>query len=237
MFLSTFEKQLDAKRRIVVPQEFRALVSGPFDGVFCFPSIEADCLEGGGKALFIGTYLPGDGLHLDVKRELIRRQRGRVNLSATELSRTSMTPLLDRVAAAGEFHVEALGEQGLQAIEQRLGSLALAVCQQPRDPAFAGAGERDQRCGHRDTSVMMGRKPGPGARFLRASSAPPGTRGKTPGTRDHGSCALAPECAKCTRITPTRAMPITTAAICATGARQTIVAAASSAMVAPVDQP
>ena len=52
MFLSTFEKQLDAKRRIVVPQEFRAQTSGPFDGVFCFPSIEADCIEGGGKALF-----------------------------------------------------------------------------------------------------------------------------------------------------------------------------------------
>ncbi len=52
MFLSTFEKQLDAKRRIVVPVEFRALVSGPFDGVFCFPSITADCLEGGGQALF-----------------------------------------------------------------------------------------------------------------------------------------------------------------------------------------
>jgi len=52
VFLSTFEKQLDAKRRIVVPQEFRASLADPFDGVFCFPSIEADCLEGGGKALF-----------------------------------------------------------------------------------------------------------------------------------------------------------------------------------------
>jgi MraZ protein len=52
VFLSTFEKQLDGKRRIVVPQEFRAAASGPFDGVFCFPSIEADCIEGGGKALF-----------------------------------------------------------------------------------------------------------------------------------------------------------------------------------------
>ena len=51
MFLSTFEKQLDAKRRIVAPQDFRAAVA-PFDGVFCFPSIEADCIEGGGKALF-----------------------------------------------------------------------------------------------------------------------------------------------------------------------------------------
>jgi MraZ protein len=52
VFLSTFEKQLDAKRRIVVPQEFRALAAGPFGGVFCFPSIEADCLEGGGQPLF-----------------------------------------------------------------------------------------------------------------------------------------------------------------------------------------
>lgn len=52
MFLSTFEKQLDAKRRIVVPQEFRGLAAGPFGGVFCFPSIEAECLEGGGQPLF-----------------------------------------------------------------------------------------------------------------------------------------------------------------------------------------
>jgi MraZ protein len=52
MFLSTFEKQLDAKRRIVVPQDYRALAAGPFEGVFCFPSIEADCIEGGGKPLF-----------------------------------------------------------------------------------------------------------------------------------------------------------------------------------------
>jgi MraZ protein len=52
VFLSTFEKQLDVKRRIVVPVEFRALTSGPFDGIMCFPSIEADCLEGGGQALY-----------------------------------------------------------------------------------------------------------------------------------------------------------------------------------------
>ena len=56
MFHSTFEKQIDAKRRILVPQEFRAAGAGPFDGVFCFPSIEHDCIEGGGQALF-DTYL------------------------------------------------------------------------------------------------------------------------------------------------------------------------------------
>jgi 4-amino-4-deoxy-L-arabinose transferase-like glycosyltransferase len=54
---------------------------------------------GGGKALFIGTYLPGNGLHLDVKRELLRRYRGRTNVSPTELSQISMTPLLNRVAS------------------------------------------------------------------------------------------------------------------------------------------
>jgi MraZ protein len=52
VFLSTFEKQLDSKRRIVVPQEFRALATGAFGGVVCFPSIEADCIEAGGEALF-----------------------------------------------------------------------------------------------------------------------------------------------------------------------------------------
>ena len=52
MFLSTFEKQLDAKRRIVAPADYRAALSGMFNGVFCFPSIEADCIEGGGADLF-----------------------------------------------------------------------------------------------------------------------------------------------------------------------------------------
>jgi MraZ protein len=52
VFFSTVEKQLDAKRRMVLPAEFREAASGPFGGVFCFPSIEADCIEGGGQALF-----------------------------------------------------------------------------------------------------------------------------------------------------------------------------------------
>lgn len=54
MFLSTVDRQLDGKRRIVLPAEFRAAV-GPLDNLFCFPSIEADCLEGGGGDL-LKTY-------------------------------------------------------------------------------------------------------------------------------------------------------------------------------------
>ena len=52
MFLSTYEKQLDAKRRLLVPQDYRTAGTGSLNGVFCFPSIEADCVEAGGDVLF-----------------------------------------------------------------------------------------------------------------------------------------------------------------------------------------
>lgn len=50
MFLGTIDRQLDGKRRIVLPAEFRASV-GPLDGLFIFSCIEADCIEGGGPEL------------------------------------------------------------------------------------------------------------------------------------------------------------------------------------------
>jgi hypothetical protein len=53
---------------------------------------------GGGKALFIGTYLPGDGLHDGVKQHLRHRFTGAEPLSTQELRRVPMNPLLDRVA-------------------------------------------------------------------------------------------------------------------------------------------
>lgn len=56
VFFSTFEKQLDGKRRLLIPQEFRTADNGADARVFCFPSIEADCLEAGGDHL-LATYL------------------------------------------------------------------------------------------------------------------------------------------------------------------------------------
>jgi 4-amino-4-deoxy-L-arabinose transferase-like glycosyltransferase len=53
---------------------------------------------GGGKALFIGTYLPGGGLHEGVKRSLYHRFRGGGTLSPEQLRATPMNPLLDEVA-------------------------------------------------------------------------------------------------------------------------------------------
>ena len=52
---------------------------------------------GGGKALFIGTYLPGDGLHEGTKQHLYHRFRG-TDPSPEELRLLPMNPLLDEVA-------------------------------------------------------------------------------------------------------------------------------------------
>lgn len=52
VFLSTYEKQLDAKRRLLIPGDFRTAENGAEHGIFLFPSIEADCLEAGGDQLF-----------------------------------------------------------------------------------------------------------------------------------------------------------------------------------------
>jgi 4-amino-4-deoxy-L-arabinose transferase-like glycosyltransferase len=54
---------------------------------------------GGGKALFVATYLPGDGRQVPTKRELMRRFLGAKDpINTAELKAQPMTPLLDRVA-------------------------------------------------------------------------------------------------------------------------------------------
>jgi 4-amino-4-deoxy-L-arabinose transferase-like glycosyltransferase len=54
---------------------------------------------GGGKALFVATFLPGDGRQVPTKRELMRRFLGAKDpINTAELKAQPMTPLLDRVA-------------------------------------------------------------------------------------------------------------------------------------------
>jgi hypothetical protein len=54
---------------------------------------------GGGKALFVATFLPGDGRQVPTKRELMRRFLGAEDpITTPELKAQPMTPLLDRVA-------------------------------------------------------------------------------------------------------------------------------------------
>ena len=118
VFLSTFEKQLDSKRRIVVPQDFRALATAPFGGVFCFPSIEADCIEGGGKPLFdqykaVIDDLPlGDPLRLPLEtvvyggmHELAFDTAGRITLPEALCDSFGLTDWVALVGLGDRFQV------------------------------------------------------------------------------------------------------------------------------------
>jgi MraZ protein len=51
--MGTFTNKVDAKSRVSVPAEFRAILSEEqHDGIICFPSFTDQCLEGGGPQLF-----------------------------------------------------------------------------------------------------------------------------------------------------------------------------------------
>jgi Dolichyl-phosphate-mannose-protein mannosyltransferase len=54
---------------------------------------------GSGKALFIGSYLPGGGIHDRVKIELMERYEGMRHVTPERRAAQPMEPLLDRVAA------------------------------------------------------------------------------------------------------------------------------------------
>ncbi len=55
---------------------------------------------GSGKALFTGTYLPGDGEYQQVKAELLYEQTGRrLDPDSSELEKVDPVPLFDRVAS------------------------------------------------------------------------------------------------------------------------------------------
>jgi 4-amino-4-deoxy-L-arabinose transferase-like glycosyltransferase len=86
---------------------------------------------GGGKALFIGTYLPGDGLHDGVKRDLLRRFRGEDDVPLERLREIPMNPLLDRVARR---YPELPRDSALQ----RVGRRNLVRYTTDRPLAFAG---------------------------------------------------------------------------------------------------
>ena len=55
LFLSNFTNRLDAKGRVSIPAAFRAiLVRDGFEGLYAYPSLEAQALDCGGNALLTG---------------------------------------------------------------------------------------------------------------------------------------------------------------------------------------
>ena len=153
MFLSTFEKQLDTKRRIVVPQEFRAAAASPpgstFEGVFCFPSIESDCIEGGGPALLkryqdMMDELPfGDPLRSSLEFTVLGQMRqlafdtaGRIVLPEALCEEFALTDWVAVVGLGDRFQIwsqAAYREQReLQRQAAREGLAQLRAAQRPR---------------------------------------------------------------------------------------------------------
>lgn len=84
---------------------------------------------GGGKALFVATFLPGDGRQVPTKRELMRRFLGAKDpITTPELKAQPMTPLLDRVARKypGLPRDKALGRIGKENLRKYLSEQPLA---------------------------------------------------------------------------------------------------------------
>lgn len=51
-FVSTFTNKIDAKGRVSVPASFRqVLAKDGFDGIYCYPSLDAPALDAGGEKL------------------------------------------------------------------------------------------------------------------------------------------------------------------------------------------
>ena len=154
MFLSTFEKPLDAKRRIVVPQEFRVAVAGPFDGVFCFPSVEADCIEGGGKAFFdryealIGELETGDPLRYALEftvrggmAQLSFDTAGRITIPENLCEMFGLTEWVTVVGLGDRFQIwsrEAF--QAQRATQRQIARDGLAAMRAAQRQARVGAG-------------------------------------------------------------------------------------------------
>ena len=131
VFISTFEKQLDAKRRIVAPIDYRTTVA-PFDGLFCFPSIEAECLEGGGKELFdsyvalIGEYPFGDPTRTALETSILGGMvqlsfdtAGRITLPEALCDQLGLSDWVTVVGLGGRFQIWSRDAFRARAKEQR----------------------------------------------------------------------------------------------------------------------
>lgn len=72
-FVSTYRNRIDAKGRVSVPAPFRAVIARDgFDGVFCYPSLDAAAIDAGGKPLVdrIAGLLEGLGPYSDERDHL-----------------------------------------------------------------------------------------------------------------------------------------------------------------------
>jgi len=116
-FVSTFTNRIDGKGRVSVPAGFRAILAAQgFDGVYCYPSLDLDAIEGGGRALVeqidgliaelshysderneLATVLLGDGVTLRIDQD------GRVTLPEALKDHAGITDMVSFVGVGDKF--------------------------------------------------------------------------------------------------------------------------------------
>jgi MraZ protein len=113
-FVSTFINKIDAKGRVSVPAQFRAvlerdgLVEG---GIYCYPSLDAPALDGGGKSLAANIDRLLDGLpdYSDERDELSVALYGDVATLTIDQDGRIVLPEALRAHAGISTHVAFVG--------------------------------------------------------------------------------------------------------------------------------
>lgn len=111
-FVSTFTNKIDAKGRVSVPAQFRAILSKDgYDGIYCYPSLDADALDCGGRRLVdkIGSLLEGLDPYSDERDHLATALFGTSEVLSLDQDGRTMLPerlrahadIADRVTFVG----------------------------------------------------------------------------------------------------------------------------------------
>lgn len=115
-FVSNYTNRIDAKGRVSVPASFRAVLAAQgFDGVYCYPSLDTDAVEAGGKPLIDAIQSLIDALdpYSDERNQLAHVLLGDgVTLSIDQDGRVSLPDTLRTHAGlAGEVVFVGVGDK------------------------------------------------------------------------------------------------------------------------------
>lgn len=149
-FVSTFTNKIDAKGRVSVPAPFRTvLAQDGFEGIYCYPSLDAPALDAGGMRLVdkINTLVEDLAPYSDEKDQLATALFGTSEILSIDQDGRTILPERLRQHAGIDSHVTfvGLGEK-FQMWEPRRFETHLAESRQKvRDlRKLLGAGRRDR---------------------------------------------------------------------------------------------
>lgn len=138
-FVSKFTNKIDAKGRVSVPASFRTvLAKDGFEGIYCYPSLDAPALDAGGERLVekIGGLLEGIAPYSDERDQLATAlygdsevlsidQDGRTSIPERLKQHTGITTHVTFVGLGGKFQIWEPGkfEENLSQARQKVRDL------------------------------------------------------------------------------------------------------------------